>query len=202
VSTGQTEPSVFYQVGGKRLDDGMLLQQRSDLGLALSLASSTGGVNGLTAKLEINISSFTKNAPSMIKLYIEGGYEPKEMKIVINSVSQNYKDLTRFELGMGKEFCFLRNFRLQPFAGVGLEQFTNKTDSKESFSSLYERAGLMFGLNLVPSIQLTGTYNYYFMKGKITDQNKTDYTIGGFNEWGTAFDRGGSAISIGLRFEF
>jgi hypothetical protein len=203
VATGQSEPSVFYQVAGKRLDDGMLLQQRSDLGLALGIAYSTGGVNGLSARLEINTSSFfKKSAPSMIKLYIEGGYESKEMKIAIKSVTQNYKDFTRYELGLGKEFCFLRNLRFQPFAGVGLEQFTNKDDSKLSFSSLYEHAGAMAGINLLHNLQLTGTFSYYFMTGKITDENKTDYTIGGLAEWGKAFDRGGSAVSLGLRIEF
>jgi len=203
VSAGQTEPSVFYQVAGKKLDNGMLLQQRSDIGLALGFGANGGGVNGFTARLEINTSSFfKKKAPSMIKIYLEGGYESKEMKIIINSITQNYKDYTRFELGLGKEFCFLRNFRLQPFAGIGLEQFTNKDDSKLSFSSLYERAGLMAGINLIHNIQLTGTYNYYFMGGKITDENKTDYTIGGLKDWGSAFERGGSAVTLGLRIEF
>jgi hypothetical protein len=203
VSTGKTEPSVFYQTAGKRLDDGMLLKQKSDLGLALGVNSSSGGVNGLTARFEINTSSFfKKNAPSMIKLYIEGGYEPKEMKIVINSITQNYKDFSRIEVGMGKEFCFLRNLRLQPFAGVGLEMFTNKTDSKASFSTLYEHAGIMLGVNLIHNLQLTGSYSYYYMKGKITDENKLDYTIGGLTDWGSAFDRGGSAITLGLRLEF
>ena len=203
VATGKSEPSVFYQVAGKRLDDGMLLKQRSDIGLALAVASSTGGVNGLSARLEINTSSFFKSkAPSMIKLYIEGGYEAKEMKIVINSITQNYKDFTRFEIGLGKEFCFLRNLRFQPFAGVGLEQFTNKDDSKLSFSSLYEHAGAMAGINLLHNFQLTCTYSYYFMGSKITDENKTDYTIGGLADWSKAFERGGSAISMGLRIEF
>jgi hypothetical protein len=203
VATGKSEPSVFYQVAGKKLDDGMLLQQRSDIGFALSAASSTGGVNGISGRLEINISSFFKSkAPSMIKLYIEGGYEAKEMKIVIKSITQNYKDFTRYEIGLGKEFCFLRNLRFQPFAGVGLEQFTNKDDSKLSFSSLYEHAGAMAGINLLHNLQFTCTYSYYFMGSKISDENKTDYTIGSFADWGKAFERGGSAISLGLRIEF
>jgi hypothetical protein len=203
VASGKSEPSVFYQVAGKRLDDGMLLKQRSDIGLALAVSSSSGGVNGLTARLEINTSSFFKSkAPTMIKLYVEGGYESKEMKIIIKSVTQNYKDFTRYEIGLGKEFCFLRNLRLQPFAGVGLEQFTNKDDSKLSFSSLYEHAGAIAGINLLHNLQLTCTYSYYFMGSKITDENKNDYTIGGLANWGKAFARGGSAISVGLRIEF
>jgi hypothetical protein len=40
------------------------------------------------------------------------------------------------------------------------------------------------------------------MSDKITDENKADYTIGGLAKWGEAFDRGGSAISVGLRIEF
>jgi len=203
ISTGNTEPSKFYQVAGKRLDAGMLLQQHSDLGFALSLGYSTGGVGGYNGRLEINTSSFfKKNAPSMVKLYLEGGYELKEIQITINSTSEDYKDFFRFGLGLGKEFCMLRNFRLQPYAGVGLEQLTNKNDSEKSFSSLYEHAGIMAGINILHNLQLTGSYSYYLMGGKITDQDKIDYIINGEPKWGDGFTRGGTAIDIGLRIEF
>jgi len=203
VSTGNTEPSKFYQVAGKRLDAGMLLQQHNDLGFALSLGYSTGGVGGYNGRLEINTSSFfKKNAPSMVKLYLEGGYEFKEIQITINSTSEDYNDFFRFGLGLGKEFCMFRNFRLQPYAGVGLEQLTNKNDSKKSFSSLYEHAGIMAGINILHNLQLVGSYSYYLMGGKITDQDKIDYIINGEPKWGDGFTRGGTAIDIGLRIEF
>jgi hypothetical protein len=203
VATGQSETSVFYQVAGKRLDAGMLLQQRSDLGLALGLGYSSGGVGGYTGRLEINISSFfKKDAPSMIKLYIEGGYEVKETSIIINTVSQKYKDFTRYELGLGKEFCPLRNLRLQPFIGIGLEQITHKDDSKLNFSSLYEHAGIMAGINIFHNVQITGAFSYFLMGGKITDENKKEWII--FNEaaWGNAFNRKGTALDLGFRIEF
>jgi hypothetical protein len=208
VATGQSKPSVFYQVAGSRLDEGMLLQQRNDIGLALGLGYSSGGVGGYNAHLEFNTSSFfKKNAPTMIKLYIEGGYEPiTEKKITFSSGTlsgtQSYKDFTRFDVGLGKEFCFLRNLRLQPFAGIGLEQLTHNDDSKKNLSTLYEHAGLMAGINLLHNVQLTGTYSYYLMGGKITDESKVDYTISTKSTWGEAFKRGGTSVNVGLRIEF
>jgi hypothetical protein len=203
IATGKTVPSVFYQVAGKRLDEGMLLQQRNDLGLALGIGYSSGGVGGLTGKLDINISSFfKKKVPSMIKLFLEGGYEPKDIHLIIDSSNEDYNDLFRFGLGLGKEFCLLRNFRIQPFASLGLEELSDKNNSKKSLSSLYEHGGIMAGINILHNLQLVGSYNYYFMKGKITDQDKVDYTIDGYSKWGDAFNRGGTAYDLGLRIEF
>ena len=142
----------------------------------------------------------------MIKIYVEAGYEPKVTKITFTTGPllgiQNYKDFTRYEGGLGKEFCLLRNLRFQPFVGVGLEQLTHKDDSKKNFSSLYEHAGIMLGINLLHNVQITGSYSYYVMEDKITDENKTDYTINGKTSWGKAFSRGGTALDLGLRIEF
>ncbi len=203
IATGQTVPSVFYQVAGKRLDAGMLLQERNDLGIALGVSYSAGGIGGFTGKLDINMSSFfKKKAPSMLKLFLEGGYETKKIQLTINSVTEDYNDFLRFGLGLGKEFCLLRNFRIQPYASIGLEQLPNKTNTKKSLSSLYEHAGIMAGINILHNLQLVGSYNYYLMKGKISDEEKVDYTIDGMSKWGDAFGRGGTAVDLGLRIEF
>lgn len=203
IATGKTVPSVFYQVAGRRLDEGMLLEQRNDVGLALSIGYSSGGVLGLTGKLDFNISSFfRKKVPSMIKLILEGGYEPKDIHLTIDSSTEDYNDLFRFGLGLGKEFCLLRNFKIQPFATLGLEMLSDKNNSKKSLSSLYEHGGIMAGINIFHNLQLIGSCSYYLMNGKITDEDKIDYTIDGYSKWGDAFNRGGAAYDIGLRIEF
>jgi len=203
VSTGQTKPSRFYQVAGKRLDEGMLLQQRNDLGFSLGIGVNSGGTGGFDARLEYNLSLlFRKKAPSLIKLYFSGGYEPASYDMVINSMNYTYEDFIRFEGGLGKEFCFMRNLKLQPFAGFGLEQITDVDDSKRTLSSFYGRYGFMLGLNIFHNLQLTGTWSNHLMNGTITDQDNLGFTLDGKDAWGDAFERGGATMNFGIRLEF
>ncbi len=207
VSSGNTEPSRFYQVGGKRLDEGMLLQQRNDAGLAFTLGGSTGGISGVNGKLEFNISTLLKkNAPSMLKLYFEGGYDPVKVDLYVNGTdagSVSYSNFIRYGGGLGKEFCFLRNFRFQPFAGIGLESVSQKDDSQKTLSSLYGRFGGTLGINLKPGIQLVGTYGSYTMFGSITDQDKNTIKPTGPEGWADGkWGHSGTTMDFGIRFEF
>jgi hypothetical protein len=202
VSSGQTAPSRFYQVAGKRLDQGMLLQQRNDLGFALFLGASGKGVGGLATKLEYDFSKLLKKAPSMLKFYVGGGYDPASFDMVMNETTLTYENFIHLEAGIGKEFCFMRNLRLQPFAGYGLEEISDSDDSKKTFSSFYGRYGIMLGINLLHNLQFTATWSNYSMNGIITDQDNTQFTIFGYEKWGDAFNRGGPTIDFGLRLEF
>lgn len=205
VSTGSTEPSRFYQVAGKRLDAGMLLQQRNDVGLAFSLSGSNGGVPGINARLEYNFSTLLrKNAPRMLKLYFEAGYDPSEIDLTAEGslTTVNYQNFIHFGGGLAKEYCFLRNFRFQPFLGIGLDQVSEKDDSSLTLSTLYGRAGAMLGINLRHNLQLTGTYGTFAPFGKITNKDNTEVKVTGADEWQEGWGHKGGTMDIGLRIEF
>jgi hypothetical protein len=205
VSTGQTKTSRFYQVAGGRLDEGMLLQQHNDAGLALTLGASVGGVNGFDGRLDINLSRLLgTKMPTMIKLYVEGGYDPVEEHVNMGEIgiSSTYSTFLRIGGGLGKEFCFAHHFKFQPFIGVGLETASDKDKTELTLSTLYGRGGVLFGVNILHNIQLTYAAGTYSPFGTITDKDNKEVKVNGADNWAEAFDRGGLTHTFGLRLEF
>jgi hypothetical protein len=63
VATGESDTTIFYQVGGKRLDNyGMFIQQRNDYGIGISAGY---GFNSL--RLEYNITTFAAKTLAKFK---------------------------------------------------------------------------------------------------------------------------------------
>ncbi|MBK7212500.1 MAG: hypothetical protein IPH88_04195 [Bacteroidales bacterium] len=203
MASGESKPSKFYQVAGSRLDQGMLIQQRNDLGLALSLGIATGGIGGFDGRLDINVSKLLGGKmPSMIKLYVEGGYDPQSFDFVGSSSTITYENFLRYGIGLGKEYCFAHYFKFQPYAGFGLEQITNKDDAAQVLSTIYGHPGVIFGVNLKHNIQFTWQWGIYMMNGSITDQENTVQPIYGSEIWSEGWTRGGATNTFGLRLEF
>jgi hypothetical protein len=203
IASGQSPASQFYQVGGWNLKKGMQLQQSNDIGGAFSIGYSEGGVPGLDIRVDINITQrLYQKLPPMCKLYIEGSLQPYSFKVNNGyNGTTTYTNFVRYGVGIGKEFCFLRNLRLQPFVGYGYEQITNKEDSKQYLRSTFVRPGFMFGINLKYNVQLYWQYSVYMMDYPITDQDEKEVIINGQKNWGNAWNRGGETNSFGIRFE-
>jgi hypothetical protein len=206
ISTGQSKTSRFYQVAGGRLDEGMLLQQRNDAGIALTLGASAGGIGGFDGRLDFNLSRLLgTKMPTMIKLYIEGGYDPTEEKntyVGAIETPSTYTNFLRFGGGLGKEFCFAHHFKFQPFLGIGLETASDKDQSDMTLSTLYGRAGVLFGLNLRHNLQFTYAAGTYSLFGTITDKDNKAVIVNNYENWTNAFNRGGLTNTFGLRLEF
>lgn len=206
VSTGNTKTSRFYQVAGGKLDEGMLLQQHNDAGLAITLGASMGGVNGFDGRLDFNLSRlFGAKMPTMLKLYIEGGYDPIEAtntKVGAIETPSTYTNFLRFGGGLGKEFCFAHHFKFQPFLGAGLEMASDKDNTELTLSTLYGRGGLLFGVNILHNLQLTYAAGTYYPFGTITDKDNNVVKVNNADTWMEAFDRGGLTNTFGLRLEF
>jgi hypothetical protein len=205
VSTGKTKTSRFYQVAGGRLDEGMLLQQRNDAGLALTLGTSFGGVSGFDGRLDFNLSRlFGAKMPTMLKLYVEGGYDPAEEYAIIGTAESGstYSTFLRFGGGLGKEFCFAHHFKFQPFAGVGLEMASDKDNTELTLSSLYGRGGALLGVNILHNLQFTYAASMFYPFGTITDKDNTVVIVNGEDYWSDAFNRGGLTNTLGLRLAF
>jgi len=205
VSTGQTKTSRFYQVAGGRLDEGMLLQQRNDAGLALTLGGSIGGFGGFDGRLDFNLSRLLgARMPSMIKLYVEGGYDMVEKDVSLSPTAgpNVFTNFMRLGGGLAKEFCFAHHFKLQPYLGMGLETASDKDNKESTLSTLYGRGGVLFGLNIRHNIQLVYSYGTYSPFGTITNKENTKVDVNNSDNWKDALDRGGKTNTFGLRFEF
>jgi hypothetical protein len=201
-STGQTQPSSFYQVAGGNLKKGMTLQQKSDRGIALSFGISQGSVGGIDIRFEGDLTRMSSKLPPMVKIFLEGGFQPSTYDVADDyGGTTTYTNFWRYGFGFGKEFCFLRNFKLQPFAGVGLEEVSDEDDSKAVLSSLYVHPGFIFGINLKHNVQLTWQYSYYMMDFIIQNKDNKEVIVNGSSEWSKAWDRGGVTSTFRIRFE-
>lgn len=175
VATGETQPSRFYQIAGRRIEPGMLLEQKNDFGLGLSFGYGIEEEiigSGLWLMLELNVSqtlgrSGSKPAPG-IKLFADmsfDGIDNPDLDMSLLSVS----------LGLSKDLHIMRNVQLIPFAGFGFENVSAKEEGeikisgngevtiKENDAILYTifgSAGLRLGINLRHNVQLLGSATY------------------------------------------
>ncbi|MCX7985713.1 MAG: autotransporter outer membrane beta-barrel domain-containing protein [Bacteroidales bacterium] len=215
IATGQTEPSKFYQVAGRKLYQGMLMQESPDWGLALTFGyGSTAGVvgEGLSVMLEANTSLYVGKVahsyPPGIKIYVMGNLATSTF---ILDVNQNPNDPTNPEFsiysysgGISKDINFLRNFVLVPFVGYGVETYTNIADGmdKDKYESTFLEAGARLGMNLRYNIQLLATYSLnpiistdFESKNEIPSLTKEQLDL--FKD-----QRKSGQLTIGLRFQF
>lgn len=168
VATGQTQPSRFYQVAGRRIQPGMLIEQRNDLGLGISMGYGIEPAvigSGFWVMAELNISQALGRTGSTpvpgIKLYVDAafdGIDDSSLPVSVMSVSG----------GLSKDLYFLRNVHLTPFIGVGFESISASDDGEINASGdwkpindkdellyiIYGSAGVRLGINIRHNIQL------------------------------------------------
>ncbi len=196
VTTGQTKPSLFYQIAGKKIDPfGMYLVSRDSWGLNLASGIQVGGKSGFQFRGEYFISkNLRKLVPAnrsgkwltSISLYAELGILPG---------STNYSALT---FGIGKSIYLLRNFHLTPFWGIGYDQARWDELYGGSVTEPRMEYGIRSGINLRHNIQLMPGFSIVQSVGQASEQDADGNTIGSY--FGSAFeDRSGPAFSLGLR---
>jgi len=195
-STGQSNQlTKFYQIGGKRVDEGMLLKQKNDKGFGFFATYSSGEIGGYGLGLEY----LTRIATSL-KIIGDIAFEDKNY-ILINGADDLL--FMRYSAGVSKSIYFARNFQLEPSFSFGREEAadgsTNSDGSSFTFNSYYLKPGLKFGANIRYNIQLIATANYYSFIGNLNDSNKKSYSFG----WSDFFkDRKGLSLDFGLRVQF
>jgi len=210
VSTGETEPSLFYQIAGGKVDSyGMFLEQKNDVGANFILGFTEGGLSGLTGRLEYYIGKPFYKAGTLskglrsLKLYVEAGYNTGLFDNPAMAGIQNVDfSFFRYNGGVSKDFYLTNFLHFSPFVGYGIENATWK-DSKDKITSDFIEAGARLGINLSYNIQLIGSFNYYLM---LTGQYlKEDGTVDATKvvDYATDYERGNDlGMSIGLRIMF
>ncbi len=215
IATGQTEPSRFYQVAGRRLYEGMMLQENPDWGFGLTVGyGSTSGVvgEGLSLLLEFNTSLYLGKIrhtyPTGVKIYGMGNLALQNFKLDINN---NIDDPTNpefsvvsYSFGISKDLNFFRNFVLVPFVGYGIEEYTNTATgmSKDKYDATFFEVGGRLGMNLSYNIQLLATYSFNPISSVDYEKNNdiqslTQDQMDLFKE-----QRKAGQLTIGLRFQF
>ncbi|RLD83447.1 MAG: hypothetical protein DRJ10_03480, partial [Bacteroidetes bacterium] len=173
---GQTQTSNFYQVGGSKIRNGMILQERKDLGMGITggYSSMGGGYFGV----DLNAGQWFKLPIRQLKLYAEWVWSSPEYQNItpvegLTATStmpeSGIYDEAKMSFGVLKEFPFARNFHVGAYAGFTFETVTwaDKTDDGierdgEGLSSGGLHWAIKIGMNLFShNIQLSGSFGGY-----------------------------------------
>jgi len=207
VASGDMPTSKFYQVAGRKIEQGFTLQQQNDLGMELSLGYEIGEVGGVYARFDIRTGRFV--GIRALFIYVEGGLAlgeyPGANSIINSTTSQptiSSSDYTflRYGGGIAKGLQFTRNIELRPYIGAGIEQATNDDfDDSYNISALYIKPGLNLALNLKHNFQIIGGLGSYAFISNAT--SSTDEDLG--KAWDEIFkERSGLSYVVGLKVMF
>jgi hypothetical protein len=199
VASGSSSESEFYQTYGGTIKQGMVMQQRNDLGMSVLAGYGFGGIAGFEAGLWIRTGFFT-TVPSLYvfaDLGVDAGdFAPPEYE------ETNYS-FFRYSVGMGKGIRFARIGEITPYLAWGAESTSN--DSLQIIRSNYIKGGGMLGINITHNVSLIGQISYYFPIGNVSTQlqDSEDEAVEQDYQWIDKFEgREGITMMFGLRLEF
>jgi len=199
VATGSSPTSSFYQTYGGTIQEGMIMQQKLDFGISAMVGYEAGGIGGTDLNFMFRTGQFTK--VKALYLMADLGFQSGEFSTSWNSSSYNYS-FFRWSLGLGKGLRAGRIVELTPNLQFGLESTSD--DTYNSIQTLFSKAGVMLGINMMHNVYLVGQANFYAPMGDITvkDSNDTESTLTGYT-WDSEFNgRSGGSFMFGVRFEF
>ena len=190
--------SKFYQTSGSKIEAGMLIQQRNEIGLGISLGQiKSNELGGAYLKLEENLSVLSnlicKNKSHFcipqLKLFTSIALDQKDYKINTDTSSYNFQ---RFQVGLSKGFYFARYFSVAPFVAIGLESAKLSDSNKgNSINTGLLNYGAAASVCISHNAQIVFTLNNYSLFSKPTE---SDVPVGFANRKGLSYD-------LGLRIE-
>lgn len=217
LATGKTDLyTSFYQSAGRKIEPGMLLQQRNDFGLGISVGYGVGEIGGIYLKGDYNVSKIIGKALkdgwsiTQLKLYAALGTETKntykDNEVIYSpwgSIDGKDINFLRYEVGISKGWYFLRNFSFAPFVGLGMEKATYADVSDTEVNTLLVNAGATVTMNLMHFLQVFGDFNLNMTTTAMDkDSNPIKTTADEIVTYTQIFkDRMGPTIDFGIRIE-
>jgi hypothetical protein len=197
--------TTFYQVAGRHLEPGMVLQQRNDLGIGISGGWAFGEIGGAYIKGELNLSilagrfgGFNLGA-NQLKAFGSVGWQNKEY---------GHYDFSflRWNVGLSKGWYFAHHFSFAILAAYGQEtatctEFMNDigTNSDNYIKTDMLDFGAYLTINITYWMQIMATFNYYVPFGEAVNDEGESWA--GY-EYKDFFDgRNGMSIDVGLRID-
>lgn len=190
VSTGiSTENmlSKFYQVAGRRLDVGMRLQQRNDVGIGINLGGITQTTDfsnfmisgGIEYNLSPLLSHIIRRIPHSIKLGVDFSYGTPKYPIDYNTVLPGFNPssftpapstsfsltTTRWSFSLSKDFHFLRVMRFTPFIGYAME--TAKFGQDVNYYYQYDQSAGTAKYNTIKKDTMYAKINFFTVGAKL-----------------------------------
>ncbi|HRZ97483.1 MAG TPA: hypothetical protein P5084_08005 [Paludibacter sp.] len=209
VASGVSKPSVFQQVNGKRLYEGMFMESKEDYGLIANIggtASSYNSLGGFYIGADYRISKFANiselhlgldiSMGSMKNIY--PGQVETETSVLTSSGDYLSGSTSAIAVTISKEnyYSKLGNMYVKPSIGFGVSaysftEFNGSTISESykkdySWSSLYMPVSVGIGWNVTPLVSLEYRPGFFIRFAATTGnsdslhQYSTSYTDG----WG------------------
>jgi len=213
---GKTSTSTFYQVAGRKIDEGMTMQEKKDFGIDFSIGYAPLTMGGGVARLGVNIAQFINIPVSQFKIYGDIAFQTKKYDttslynagVILNTEKDEHSfKFMRFAIGAQKDFYFMRNFHFAVFAGIAGESISNWNDDVEgeNLSTSMLNFGGRLGINITHSIQIEATAGAYSFYGNPTYKTDSEDESGSeLNaKWNEVFkDRSPAYFDVVLRFLF
>ncbi len=204
LAAGDMEPSLFYQVSGRRLHEGFVIQQRNDLGLQLRLGYNGGEMGRINAELAYSIGRFLR-IPSLYLTGVLGfdsraypSFQPDDQGS--DAFPFDGEELSFFMAGVGlaKGYYPFRNVEFRPHLGVVYETASNEDVINEEISGIFIAGGASVGLYVRHFMQVVAGYNHPLAFGNaIYGDDETEH------EYADIFPgRDEGAPFFGIRFSF
>lgn len=209
IAKGHSVSSNFYQTAGWGIDEGMLIEQRNDIGASIAAGWETGKMGGFSLRADMRTGSIS-GIPSLY-VFADVNFSKSEYSSsLFNNGDSNIDFIfTKFSIGIAKGFNFAYNFELIPFVSYGMEfastsnnfklKDVNSSDEYSSLSTSLLKYGASLTMNITHNVQLYGTFSGYNPIGNTTAGKKTKTNIA----WNDIFeDRNGFTKTCGLRILF
>lgn len=150
VATGDTEPSCFYQISGLKIDEGMILKQKNDLKMGVTVAGGFGGYSPFEIGLEFLSHINTKGTSRYVMLDVGIGGDS------YNDLSVSYIVPA---IGMGIAVRPIRPVEIMPFIQIGMDilstvSIANIDYKLTDWSSYVGRVGARASWQVVYPIQI------------------------------------------------
>lgn len=214
MASGNTKVSEFYQISGGRIEEGMLIKQKNDLGMGVSLGYKYNGLAPYNLSIDylahINTKGFAHYALLNVGVDVLTGSKIGE-KYPGGDLATEGAGCTYLNLGIGYGFGIraIRHIELVPFIMGGgdymmnnneLLNSSNEAETEDSFMekmAWFGNAGLRINFNVKYPLQLfvQADYTVLFKEG-VTYQFYND-------QWNqnTSY-RGGNDKKLGHRNSF
>lgn len=201
--------STFYQTYGGRIEEGMVMREKRDIGISINGNYENMGIGGCNFQIKYRAGRFIK-IPALYVFY-EMGFNKYDYS-QLDETSYTY--LPKFEtdtlsfirigFGIGKGFQFLHNFELTPYVALGINGPMDNNKDDYNYNTLYYKCGASLGLNILQNLQLYGQINYYgYGSVDVTDSNNEQIEDMGGEKWDNEFpNQSGLFYGFGLQFEF
>lgn len=195
VATGQSPTSTFYQIHGRKVEPGLLMEQRNDRGIGIQPRFHIGEMGGYGAKLAWNPNPMLNIVPiSQLKVFATLALDAK----AYNGTDYTF---TRISYGISKGWYFARAFNFEISAAYGTEQATWENSGDQAIKVGLVDVGSELGLHLTPWLRCFAGFDIHIPVTNALDKDGNErFDSAAYTD--IFENRSGLTLNLGLSIEF